>query len=63
MRPRAEFLLTPLALFVLVSCADTDVPPRIGIDQDISATHTADGPTVFDLSQRSVGPWRASIMP
>jgi hypothetical protein len=63
MNLRAEKLLATLTLLVLAGCADTDVAPRIGIDQDILATHRADGPTVFDLGQQSAAPWRASRMP
>ena len=63
MKFRAEKLLAALTLLALAGCADTDVAPRIGIDQDIFATHEADGPTVFDLGQQSAAPWHASRMP
>jgi len=63
MELRAIESLAALALLALGACADTDTVPRVGIDQDISATHRADGPTVFGLGQQSAAPWSAWRMP
>lgn len=59
MRLHATGSLAALTLLALAGCADGDTVPRAGIDQDISATHDADGPSLFSWGERSTLPWNA----
>jgi hypothetical protein len=46
------------ALLALGACADVDVIPERGLDQDISATHDGTAPTVRNLGPRGGENWR-----
>ena len=63
MKCHSAKLLAALALLALGACADFDIPPSAGIDQDVSASLRGGGATVFDLGQQSSAPWRASRIP
>ncbi|HTS92344.1 MAG TPA: hypothetical protein VMG55_10115 [Stellaceae bacterium] len=60
MTRRTAKMLAALAFLALGACADTDVPPSVGIDQDVSASLRSGGSTLFGIGQQSSAPWRAS---
>ncbi len=62
-----KFLLRGMVVvgtLMLAACASDDAQTTDrGIDQDITATHDAGGPTARNIGQRDFAPWRLNMAP
>ena len=56
--------MVAVGMLALGGCAgDEGQTTERGIDQDITATHDAGGPTARNIGQRDFAPWRLNMAP